>query len=87
MSAIVTASFAFSVPEAAAQNCYRVVKAQSLYVRAKPKRTSTILTSIKRGATVEKSGLPVCGVWWCKIDTGRHVGFVGSKYLDKVACP
>ncbi len=87
MSVIVAASFTFSIPEAAAKNCYRVVKAKSLYVRAKANKSSTILTSITGGTMVEKSGLPVCGIWWCKIDTGKHVGYVGSKYLDEVACP
>ena len=87
VTAIVAASFAVSVPDAAAQSCYRVVNASALNVRAGPLWGSTILTAIKGGTIVRKSGLPVCGLWWCKIDTGKHVGYAGSKYLKKVACP
>ncbi len=85
--AIAAVSFGVSVPDAAAQNCYRVVNAKYLNVRSGPLWSSTVLTAIKGGTVVKKSGLPVCGLWWCKVDTGKHVGYAGTKYLKKVACP
>ncbi len=84
---LVVASFGISIPSAFAKSCYRVVDANSLYIRAEPDKSAGILTAVKGGALVIKAGLPVCGIWWCKVTTGKYIGFVGSKYLKKTDCP
>ena len=87
VTAVVALTFGISVPDAAAQNCYRVVNAKHLNVRTGPFWSGTVVTTVKGGRIVRKSGLPVCGLWWCKISTGKHVGYAGTQYLRKVACP
>lgn len=92
LKAIVAVSifgFALSAgaPAADAKSCYRVVDAKFLNLRAKARISASVITSIKGGTVVRKSGLPTCGIWWCKVNTGKHVGYAGSKFLRKTACP
>ena len=76
-----------AIPSASAKTCYRIANAKSLYLRANPRKSAAVLTALKGGALVIKSGLPVCGIWWCKVTTGKYTGYVGSKYLKKDSCP
>lgn len=87
VTAVVALSFSVSVPDAAAQNCYRVVNAKYLNIRTGPFWSGKVVGTVKGGRIVRKSGLPVCGLWWCKINTGKHVGYAGTQYLKKTACP
>jgi hypothetical protein len=82
-------TFYGSVTPASAETCYEVVKAKSIYMRAKPRMNSVVVTALKGGTLLRKVGLPVCGLWWCKVETGssKHVGYIGSKFLKKEPCP
>ena len=78
-----------SITPAIAETCYEVVKAESVYMRAKPRRNAIVVTTVKGGTLLRKVGLPRCVLWWCKVETGsgKHVGYIGSKFLSKEPCP
>lgn len=85
---LLMAATCVAVTPAIAKRCYEVVNAEQLYMRAWPSKKARVVSSVLDGTSLRKIGLPVCGVWWCKVrtDNGEHVGYVRSRHLSRRRC-
>lgn len=84
----VAAATSIAVTPALAQRCYEVVHSDQVELRARPRRNARIVHSIPGGTFLSKVGLPVCGLWWCRVRApgAGQIGYVRSRYLRLRRC-